>query len=516
MKFNNKRKNLRKGYNYEGGVSYDLSKEMALYSRVCTSFIENKFYESADTQIAELRELVSSVNPEFVCKLAIYAREEMNLRSIPLVLMVELLLSFDNGSNKGVRNSAMLRNTISRVIKRADEITEILSYFSVANDRTGTKKLNRLPKVLSKAIAMAFMKFDEYQIAKYNRSNEVTLKDALFLTHAKDKKGSNLFDKLANDTLEAPYTWEVEFSKLGKVKYSSEEDKNVAKLYLWKELVSSKRLGYMALLRNLRNMLNVGMDNDFAKEVAKILSNEKAVHKSKQLPFRFFSAYRELYSLYDNGACDALAVSTLMRALETAVKYSINNLDGFGAEDNVLIASDVSGSMTFNPVSRMSSIYPYHVGLLLSHLFKLRCENVATGIFGTEWKLEHFDDNNILRSTLTNLDLGSKVGHGTNGYKVLSYLNKADSLYDKVLMFTDCQMWNKNGSFGREWNRYKEKNPKAKLFLFDLNGYGNTPVDVLADKDVYLISGWSDKVFKLVDAIENKEENLAEINKIKV
>src|SRR6185312_11467225 len=101
-----------------------------------------------------------------------------------------------------------------RIIKRADEITELLSYYSLANKRTGMKQLNKLSKQLQKGLNESFNKFDEYQFAKYNRQAAVKLKDALFLVHpkAKDEAQQVLFNKIIRDELAIPYTWETELS----------------------------------------------------------------------------------------------------------------------------------------------------------------------------------------------------------------------------------------------------------------------------------------------------------------
>ena len=104
----------------------------------------------------------------------------------------------------------------SRIVQRADEITELLAYYSIANSRTELKKLNKLSKQLQRGLSAAFNKFDEYQFAKYNRDAAIKLKDALFLVHpkAKDESQQALFDKIVQDELAIPYTWETELSAL--------------------------------------------------------------------------------------------------------------------------------------------------------------------------------------------------------------------------------------------------------------------------------------------------------------
>ena len=91
MKFNEKIKGINKTINHEGEEAYKLTPELELYSLVCTASLQNKFYESSSNTLDRLRALVKKVKPEFVAKLAVYARNEMYLRSIPIVLIVELI-----------------------------------------------------------------------------------------------------------------------------------------------------------------------------------------------------------------------------------------------------------------------------------------------------------------------------------------------------------------------------------------------------------------------------------------
>ena len=114
-----------------------------------------------------------------MAKLAVYVREKMHLRSIPLVLTVELA--------KQHNGDGLVSKLTNRVVQRADEITELLAYYAMANVAKELKKLNKFSKQLQKGLADAFNKFDEYQFAKYNREAEVKLKDALFLVHPKAK-----------------------------------------------------------------------------------------------------------------------------------------------------------------------------------------------------------------------------------------------------------------------------------------------------------------------------------------
>jgi hypothetical protein len=409
---------------------------------------------------------------------------------------------------------SLVSRLTSRIIKRADEITELLAYYQLSNERKQTKKLNRLSKQLQYGLQEAFNKFDEYQLAKYNRSTAVKLRDALFLVHpkAKDENQQMLFNKIVEDNLDTPYTWETELSALGQTKFASEYEKAAAFRAKWEELVRSGKLGYMALLRNLRNILlksNVAV----LHTVCETLASEDKVLKSKQLPFRFLAAYREL-----SRADDLNGVVQVLDSLEKAVTISARNIAGFDESTRVLVACDVSGSMQ-TPVSPRSAIKNYDIGLMLGMLLKSRCANVVSGIFGDRWKIVNLPNSGVLSNVDAFYKREGEVGYSTNGYLVLQDLIDRKQVMDKIMIFTDCQLWSSRGSsttMQQVWQTYKTTvAPDARLYLFDLAGHGATPLSI-ASRDVYLIAGWSDKVFDMLAAIDNGENALTQIEKIEL
>ena len=169
-------------------------------------------------------------------------------------------------------------------------------------------------------------------------------------------------------------------------------------------------------------------------------------------------------------------------------------------------------------VNAKSTVRLFDIGLLLSMLLKNRCKQVIAGIFGSEWSVENMPADNILMATRQLERLEGKVGYSTNGYKVVDWLIEQKQVMDKVMMFTDMQMWDstgRNSTFEKSWRRYKQLAPQAKLYLFDLGGYGQSPLR-LVEPDVYLIAGWSDRVFDVLSAIDKGGDALSVINGIEV
>jgi hypothetical protein len=490
MKFNVLTRKKNSVTNYEGAKAYGMTPELELYAAVVTSGLSDHFYEKNDQRLDRIRELIAKNHPEFVAKLAVYTRNNMYLRSIPLVLTVELA-KLHSGDD-------LIRKTVGGVVRRADEITELLAFYQLANQRKGTKKLNRLSKQVQKGLSDAFNRFDEYQFAKYNRRTEVKLRDALFLVHPKaaTQGQQDVFDRIASDQLAVPYTWETELSAVGQQQFVSDAAKKAAFTDTWENLIDSGKVGYMALMRNLRNILEAKVSPAHIDKVCALLSDPEQVRRSKQLPFRFLAAYREILTL------QSVYTTSVLNALEEAVMVSAANLNGFDNSARVLIACDVSGSMQ-KPVSQKSKVLLYDIGLMLGMLLQSRCKYVITGMFGDAWKVINMPNRNVLANVQEFYRREGEVGYATNGYKVIDDLLQNRVIMDKVFLFTDCQLWSSvpGNSLENSWKAYKRIAPKARLYLFDLAGYGQTPLNTNRD-DVYFIAGWSDKIFDVLQSLE--------------
>jgi 60 kDa SS-A/Ro ribonucleoprotein len=239
----------------------------------------------------------------------------------------------------------------------------------------------------------------------------------------------------------------------------------------------------MALLRNLRNILNV-CSADIIKKVADRISNKEQVEKSKQFPFRFFSAFRELQE--NNNPM----TSIILQAIDVACGYSIKNLKLNGVS---FIASDVSGSMQTN-LSTKSKIQYIDIGLVMQGLAKKISPLSITGIFGDTFKIKNYTGNSVFEPVLNYKE--GEVGYSTNGYLTIKYLNDNNIKVDNILLFTDCEMY--GGDIQTELSKYKNSiNQNVKVFIFNLAGYKTIQ---FPEYSVYTIGGWSDKVFDYIEA----------------
>jgi len=153
-------------------------------------------------------------------------------------------------------------------------------------------------------------------------------------------------------------------------------------------------------------------------------------------------------------------------------------------------------------------------------LLQSKCKNVLSGMFGDTWKTVGLPGRNILANVDAFYEREGEVGYSTNGFKVLQDLIARRYIADKVMLFTDTQLWdsashNKSGAntLSTQWKMYKQIAPDAKLYLFDLAGYGQAPLRV-EDNDVFLIAGWSDKIFDVLQALEDRQSALEKVMKV--
>lgn len=348
---------------------------------------EGEFYEDGQSIAKRIGEAASKVKLEELAALAVEARHEHNLRHVSLILLRELIR---RGSGRG----KFVGDTIAKVLSRADEMPELLAMYWADGRRP-------LAKGLKIGLAQAFSKFDAYQLAKYNRDNEIKLRDVLFLSHAKpkDKTQEATWKQLIDGTLPAPDTWEVNLSA-GKDK--GEE---------FTRLLKENKLGYFALLRNLRNMDQGGVDPKLVTDA--ILARKGGAEKI--LPFRFIAAARAA-PRYE-AALDASLVTTIA---ESPV------LSG-----TTVVLVDVSGSMDMH-LSSGSDLRRSDAAAALASLVNAETLRVFS-----------FSESTVEvppRRGMAGVDavLKSQAHRGTNMAAAIDYVNK-NIKHDRIIVITDEQ-----------------------------------------------------------------------------
>jgi 60 kDa SS-A/Ro ribonucleoprotein len=455
--------------NKEGSDAYSQSPELELISILLTSFANDTFYEKAEDKFDRLKQLLAKVNPEFSAKAAIYARKEFGMRSISHVLAGELA--------KYASGKPWAKSFYEKVIKRPDDMMEIISYLLNHNQK--------IPHSIKKGFALAFNSFDAYQLSKYRSADKkVKLIDIVNLVHPIPiEKNQKALEDLIKGTLKSTDTWE---SKLTKAGQNTDMDKSIAKKEAWASMITSGNLGYMALLKNLRNLIeNVPELED---EIISQLTNRDKIKKSLVLPFRFFTAITEIEKLPNT--------RKLISAISTATEISLDNVPKLPG--NTLIAVDVSGSMNGKPqeIARMFGAVLYKA----TNSTLLTFDNISRYI--------SLNPNDSVLTLMKGIPFS---GGGTN---FNSIFDKLELKYDRIIILSDMQSWMSNG-----WNNGNHKEAYAyykkrtgadpKIYSFDLNNYGSMQ---FPEKNVYCLAGFSEKIFDIMGMLE--EDPKALIHKI--
>ena len=326
---------------HEGAPAKRIDAEKQLRRLVLASMLwEDQFYIDGQSSAQLIAECIQKVAPLTVAEIAIEARERQKLRHVPLLLVRELARRKDNPPG-------LVAKTLARVIQRPDELAEFLAIY-------WKEKKQPLAAQVKKGLAAAFQKFDAYGLAKYNRDGAVKLRDVLFLSHAKAKDAvqAGAFKKLTEQTLESPDTWEVALSAGDKSKTAEEKRAH------WQRLLAEKKLGALALLRNLRNMQQAFVPEN---EIRAALAEAKT---DRVLPFRFVAAARYAPALED--------------ALEGAMLRCVANAERLPGRTLLLV--DVSGSMD-SPISAKSEMKRMDAAAGLAVLLREIAEQVAIVTF---------------------------------------------------------------------------------------------------------------------------------------
>jgi hypothetical protein len=460
-----------KTVNLAGGQAYKQTPELELVSILLTSFANDQFYRSSSDTFDTLTQLILVCDKEFVAKAAIYARTKFGMRSISHVVASELA--------KHIVGNKWAKDFYESIVYRPDDMMEILSYH--------TSKNGKIPNAMKKGFAKAFDKFDRYQLAKYRGEGKgYKLIDVVNLVHPVPvEKNADAINALVNGELKSFDTWESELTRAGQ-NATSEEEKADFKKDVWVKLVRERKLGYFALLRNLRNIIEQAPE--VLNEALEMLTNESMIKKSLVLPFRFITAFDEIQKL-NNGRI----VRETLIALNKAVDISIANVPKFDGE--TLVVLDVSGSMSGKPAV---------IGSLFSSVL-VKSNNAD---FMTFSDIAQYRNVNPMDSTITIANsLRFSMG-GTNFQDIFRVANKK---YDRIVILSDMQGWIGHYSPVAEFNNWKRvTGANPFVYSFDLNSYGNMQ---FPEQNVFCLAGLSDKVFDIMKLLEQDKNAL--VNEIR-
>lgn len=448
--------------NKAGGSAFQESPKLELISILLTSFLKNQFYRSSDETMERIKELLDQEkDKKFIAKAALYARTKFGMRSVSHFVASEIARS-TKGEN-------WTKDFFNKIVYRPDDMSEIMACYCHQYGKP-------IPNAMKKGFAKALERSTEAALAKYRmESKDVSLVDIVNLVHPKNTEA---LKALVKGELKNKDTWEKMLSETGQ---QDEGDIDALKDKAWSTLLKEKKLGYFALLRNLRNIVQQSPDS--VGLACEALVDEEAIRKSLVLPFRFVTAVKAIQEINEDGTREVLI------ALNKAVDIALSNVPKF--DGKTLVVLDTSGSMYGKPIE---------IGSLFAAVI-VKATNADYMRFSDE---AEYRTLNPMDSTLTLTEMirNCKSG-GTNFHSIFQTANKA---YDRIIILSDMQGWMGQHCPRNSFKEYKTRTScDPFVYSFDLAGYGTLQ---FPENKVFCLAGFSEKTLDIMSMLEKDRSAL--------
>lgn len=480
--------------NEAGGAAYALRARHALACYAATGCLSPTFYASAETQLDTVLGLCTEVEPEWLARTAVYARERAVMKDLPALLAAVL----------SMRSADLLRKVFPRVIDSPKMLRNFVQI--VRSGAVGRKSLGTVPKRL--VLRWLEERSDE-QIFNGSVGNAPSMADILKMVHPKP----------ATKSREALYRWllgrEVSVEELPPAvaafeRYKADRQNTevpdvpfqmLTALPLgrdeWAEI--ARRAPWQTTRMNLSTFQRHGVFDvpGLTEIVAARLRNPELIAKARVLPYQLLMAY--------NAASEARLPLDIREALQTAMEHAIQNVPEIAGR--VWVFPDISGSM-HSPLT----------GLRKGATSKMRCIDVAALVAAAilrknpyaevlpfESEVVKLSLNPRRDSVMTNARmLASLPGGGTNCSAPLRYLNENGITAELVVYVSDNESWVDSPSCSssgatetmRQWEIFRKRSPAAKMVAIDIQPYGT--VQAKERDDIIHVGGFSDQVFQVI------------------
>lgn len=469
---------------YEGGKVFEKNPLEEWMNALFSSYLTDRFYESENTQTTRFIELTNQIiakyGASFAAKAAVFARKELGMRSVSQ--LTAAILNEHQFENK--------RHFFSQIVNRPDDVAEIFAAIEAFDGKRSHAAVRGFGDYLSS--------LGDYHIGKYKmKGKQYNMFDLINITHAH----SESIDKYKAGTLDAPDTWEV------KISTSDDKDRE------WRYLLREGKLGYLALIRNLNNILEAidptktGQFDDsiIVNYLVPQITNAYKIRKSLAFPYQIYNAYRNL----------KVRNFAVIVALEKAFRIACDNMPEFAGKTAIVL--DVSGSMD-NKISPKSVISLKQIGACYAIAIWLKNPNVDIIKFGNYAKSVKLNPVDNVFSCIEELAVNDNCGFSTNiapAYE--DFLNY--HFYDRIFLISDMQIMN-NHSW---WYCYSDSGKacfdkycakygnNTHMYSFDLANY-NTQTDNPDNPHVHLMTSLTDKVVSMIPYVENGEKLFDLIN----
>ena len=520
--------------NAMGENAYQLSAKEELVSTCMTTFLSgDHYYETEKEVVNRIVNKLNEVDPLFAAKLALYVRNEGNLRSVSHLIAATIA--------KRAYGTEWSKRFYNKIVVRPDDMSEILSAYAVQN-KMDLKKIRKIPNAIKKGFKTALERLDAYQIDKYKmNSRQVKMLDLVNLFHPKGtQRNQQAYHNLVNGEslagLYASKVLEKEMTKAGqKTQGKSVQEKEAAKKEAIENVLSNvKGMPIMNLLRNLRNIILYAPKS--VDDACAQLTNETAVLNSRLLPFRFATAYEEIEKMsfsdkksdtsiafeedYNNQTITATELAKLkekvLNAIEDALQISCQNIPEL--EGNTAILIDHSGSVRGDSggssrVSAFSKTTSAMIGNLFGSMMAYRQKNVYIGLFGDRLIPVKVDrSQRLLDFNKKSFDKGANCGGGTEQgiYDFFRQAVREKKKIDNIIVFSDCQIGSSGstswyGTSGTERSatfqdlikQFRKINPLCNIIVVDIHNTRGNNVFYKPER-VLNIAGWSANIFDVI------------------
>lgn len=439
-------------------------------------------------------------DPRATLEFAVELRQAENIRTTPQVILVRA------ANHEKVKGTPLVRRFARKIISRADEPSVCMAY---QLQRYGKP----IPNSLKRALRDSYGRFKDYHLAKYRMDGRlVSSRDVANLVHPEGGLGSGVYLLRGGDLRVGTRqshgggeTWESIISRDGSNQSA------------WMRAIPV--MGHMALLRNLRNLIQQGIHpREFTDKLV------EGAAKGRQLPFRYLTAFNELHSVG--------APKGLLDALEECLSESLGNLPPF--EGRVMSLCDNSGSAQHQHTSPVSSMTFADIGNLMGVITGIVADEGYLGVFGDKLEIQKVRWNqSVFSQTRAAALAGTRIGHGTEhgAWIFWDQAMKHKAHYDHVFMYSDMQaghggLYGRNGSmypnhvwptedgFGGERYidipkliaDYRDRvNPDVQVYLVQIAGYQDVLIPEFYNR-TYILGGWSQNVLRFAAEMSNLTE----------
>jgi len=468
--------------------AYAYSAKHKLAQLAVTGCLNQTFYASAESQLADVLQLVAELDSRYVAKAALYARRKGHMKDMPALMLSALT----------AQRSVLVPELFEQVVDNGKMLRNFVQI--LRSGATGRKSLGSQPKRL---VQNWLNSASEYQLLQASVGNQPSLADVVKMVHPKPKEAwrAAFFAWLIGKPVDVAALPELTRSLLMFRSGASTEVPQVPFQLLSNQTLSpeqwvtqARNMGWQALRMNLNTLARNGAFQvaGCAEYVAGRLADAEAVAKARVYPYQLLAAYRM--------AGDDVPL-VVREALQDALELSLANVPAL--QGAVVVCPDVSGSMH-------SPVTGYRPGASMA----VRCIDVAALVAAAvlrkqpaarvmPFEVQVVDIKlNPRDSVMSNAQkLAAIGGGGTNCSAPLARLADSKAKVDTLILVSDNESWidaRRRGASNtlQQWARIKKINPHARLVCIDMQPGATTQA---ADReDILNVGGFSHAVFDVI------------------